>query len=385
MKYSLLDGAPGSWLFPLFQPATTVQWERNPAVSVTPSTGGSTEIHIVYEREDLVQGVLTWRIYHVYTNNFGAAWIGPVLMNSVARANAYDPAIVCTEDLATPGGGGPGFLNQMVWSEETGFATGVFQILYDAHIYDPTLLPARPYVGPTIIRTNPNVGIIYGCYKPEIASVDERSNAVAYDFPFAIAWEETWPSGAGIPAVRYDIYYVDGTTTTSPGVPATALTAGSIGIISNPLLAQVDAREPDIAASQDYPAPGAVEQYYYHIVWVSKLWPNAGGGAYGNSVEHSYTCGITPWPGFAAFIAGLVPVTGPSVIQAYDNPTVALKLQNVVGPVFDSWFAWEDTSGPSPMDIYYRPGRYTVGGPPFVFRAGPAIVPYAQGNSVFLI
>ncbi len=35
MKYSLLDGALGSWVFPVVQPATTAMNEINPAVTIT--------------------------------------------------------------------------------------------------------------------------------------------------------------------------------------------------------------------------------------------------------------------------------------------------------------------------------------------------------------
>ena len=235
------------------------------------------------------------------------------------------------------------------------------------------MAPVRGYVGPTIIRTNPNPGL--SCMKPEIASVDDRSNFAAFDYTFSVVWHEGVPSGV-IPPTQWNVWYNDGTTVTSPA-PGTVLTPGSLGIINVPGN-QVDAIEPDIAATQDNQTN---ETYFFHITYEFKMWTPLSPQL--NSIESHFSCGPSRTPGAASFI--ITPtVRGPTPIQL-ENPTIASKLISLGPTVFESWVAWEDYSNVIPAnvpDIWFRMGTYTVGTPNVVWAVPPGIVGYALANVV---
>ena len=359
MKYSLLDGALGSWMFPPLHPATGTSDTINPAVTVTNFNPGSAlmEIHVVYEWYDSTTA--QWNINHTWTNNFGAAWTAPL---TLSVNDAHDPAIVYTEDQLNPVGGGMiGQLVQIVWSELNP-ASGFYEIQYDAYYYDPTLVPVRGYLSgappaaPTLIRGS----AVGDCFFPEIASCDERLRGAAFDYYFAIVWQEQIVTG------QWRIGYVAGTTTISPGAMGLAF-AFLPGFVSPPGVT-ADAFRPDIAATQDYQP---IEQYYFQIDWMFQFWAPA--GQY--TIESCYAWSPIPTPGIPLFFANPTFVVQFSNVVILDNPTVATKLINLNPTIFETWFAWEeDTTGPNP-DIFYAMG--IANGPgPFVPVFGPARVPY---------
>jgi hypothetical protein len=375
MSFSLLDGALGSWSAPVPVAVIPNVDERNPAVAVTRDHGWGQEIHVVYERWNAAG---FWEVCHKYTANWGRAWLplaGPNILNTMANVNAIDPACVYTEDLApTVPPGIIGFIVQIVWAEETGAGLGDYQIQYDAWYYDPTRAPPRNLLGPTILRTNPN-GAGFDCMKPEIASVDERTNALAYDYTFSVVWQEEWPSGIPIPLTQWHVWYLDGISWTSPLPSGTIPGApGQINIAGN----QADALEPDIAATQDYQA---LEWFYFHIVFQYKTWPGALWPFQPNSIESAWSCGAVPLPGPAAFVL-TTPVTGPFNITL-ETPTVASKLISLNPTVFESWFAWEDWSivAMAP-DIWYRVGTMTTVPLAFAWTVAPGLVPLVPFGTV---
>ena len=354
MQFNTLDGAPPSW-----NPASRIVVgtpvdEINPAVAVTcnhPVTG--TEIHVVYQSWNPAGGG-QWDVCHTMTSNWGVAWSVPVVLDTAAGNDAIDPAIVFTEDLLFPGIAS-GMLVQFTWSEFN-LGTGFYEIQYDAYYYDPGLVPVRGYVGPTLIRACP----FGNCEVPEIASVDERRNAATYDYYFAVVWQE--PAIGG----QLTIWYVDGTTTTTPAPPLTWVFNPS-GQIS-PFLAIGDSYDPDIAATQDYINP---ETYYFHVNWVTH--PLAG-PPINYLIGTCYALALVPTPGFLAFIPTAF-ARGP-VNFVLDRPTIASKVTWINPTIFETWMCWEDSSNPiSAPDIWYRVGSY-VGGGPFAYTMGPAIVPY---------
>ncbi len=373
MNYSLADGALGTWVFPALHPATTAADEINPAVTVTntnPVTA-ATEIHVVYELIRLVGGFPQSDIYHTWTNNFGNAWIGPTRLDLTPNNDAKDPAIVYTEDLSNPGVGFT-MLVQFVWSEIDP-ATGFMAIYYDAFYYDPTLAPVRNYISATIGTQNIRSNAGENCELPEIASVDESLNGLIYDYYFAIVWQESAPIPTP-PWTQWNVWYIDGTTTTSGGA-GMAVALGAAGLISFPN-ANADSKEPDIAATQDYLGPGA-ETYYFHVDWVYNIFaPPVPPPLF--QIDSCYSVGAVPTPGAASFFIIAPPARGPGLNFLLDKPTIASKVIALNPTVFETWMAWEDYTnvpGTTP-GIWYRVGTYTVGAPLFIYTWGPARVPY---------
>jgi hypothetical protein len=373
MKYNLADGALGMWVFPPFHPATTGLIEINPAVTVTNTNpfNGFTEIHVVYQREN--QGIPgSWDICHTWTNNFGAAWTAPVILDMAVNDDAIDPAIVYTEDPSNP----RGMLVQFVWSEfNPAPASLLYEIMYDAYYYDPTLPPpGRGYVGAIPIRgaaIPPPPPIPAGdCFFPEIASIDEIFTPGIYDYYFAVVWQEQTAAG------QWNIWYVAGTTTIVPGPPAAIPNMATMGQLNaNP--AGEDCYDPDIAASQDY-APN--EAYYFHVNWVHYI-PAGPGGVPPQSwqIDSCYSAGWfpTPAPPFA-----MAPIAHGPMNSVLDRPTIALKLINILFPIFETWMAWEDSANPVATipDIWYRVGWCNFGlAPPFGFMMPAARVGYLPG------
>jgi hypothetical protein len=375
VKFSLLDGALGSWFFPATQPAITAADEINPAIAVSqvhPSSGQ--EIHVVYQLLNPVSGIN--EIWHTW-KLLGIPWVPPVLMSN-PTCDALDPAIVYTEDINSPGPGNNGMLMQMVWAEETAPGSGLYQIQYDAFYFDPVAGPMRGYVstlpllgGPPLIGVTtiqaPPAGCT--CMYPEIASVDENSplRMGAVDFDFSVVWQETTAAG------QWNIWYADGTTQTSP--MGTAFVAvNPVGQI-NPVTNTSDCYHPDIAATQDYLSPIAPETYYFHVNWVR--FDTATGNFY---IESCYAVGGVTTPGPGAFIMVVPAAQGPT-LATLDNPTVATKLTGLAPSVFETWMAWEDSTNPGATnpDIWYRVGAYTVGAPPFGYTWGPGRVGYTPG------
>jgi hypothetical protein len=367
MKYNLADGALGMWLFPPFHPATTGLIEINPAVTVTNTNpfNGFTEIHVVYQRENPIVPN-TWDICHTWTNNFGAAWTAPVILDLNVNQDAIDPAIVFTEDLSNPVFG---MLVQIVWSEyNPAPASLIYEIQYDAFYYDPTFPPpGRGYVGTTLIRGTAN-GAPRDCLVPEIASIDEIFTAGIYDYYFAVVWQEQINLGA--PGLQWNVWYIAGTTTISPPPTIAVPNPATLGQL-NPGNRAGDSYDPDIAASQDY-AP--IEAYYFHVVWVYNIWA---AGTW--QIDSCYSAGFlpTPAPPFLATASAQGPVGFP-----LDRPTIALKLINILFPIFETWMAWEDQSNPvaNNPDIWYRVGWCNFGlAPPFGFMMPSARVGYLPG------
>jgi len=143
MKWSGADGALGSWVFSINHPAITNDNEINPAVTVTNQNPDTlaTEIHVVYQLDN--GGNMD--VCHVWTNDWGQTWTGPITLDRRQAEDARDPAIVYTEDVSNPGQG-LGMLVQFVWSEVTP-ALGAYDIYYEAFYYDPTVAaPGRFYV-----------------------------------------------------------------------------------------------------------------------------------------------------------------------------------------------------------------------------------------------
>jgi hypothetical protein len=363
----------------MVQPATTGADERYPAVAVTnnnPGTG-TIELHVVYQCWNGAGGG-QWDICHTWTANWGGAWTAPIVRDRRPNQDAIEPAIVYTEDLSFPGGQF-GTLVQIVWSEWNPFvAPARYEIYYDAYYYDPTLVPpGRGYLGWVQIQTVATAD----CRNPEIASVDETLNALAYDYYFSVVWEER----NFVPA-QINIWYVDGTTTISPGPMGMVLTGGSLGQL-NPINGIGDSYAPDIAATQDY----AQQFWYYHVVWVYNIWAGPGGVPPATwQIDTCYAPSGIPNPGALAFIA-TAPANGPAAQITLNNPTVASKMIAVgVPPSFEIWVCWEDFGSvpASAPDIFFNIGQYTRGIPPgFAWiGVGPAIVPYIQpggGNTEF--
>lgn len=379
MKYSLADGAPGSWVFPLLHPATLpLVNEINPAVSVSRNHAVlGQEIHVVYQRWNGVN----WEICHTYTNNLGAVWSFPVVI-STAGVTATNPACVYTEDQSNPGGV-IGTLFQVVWEEL--FAPGRYQIMYRAFAYDPTWVPVRGYVPaigapPFIIRTPVVPGT--SSELPEIASVDERVSAGSYDYYFSIVWQET--DGLG----NWNVWYVDGTTTTStvPPPPPPATIVISVATRLNVPAPATQHTDPDIAASQTYqPIGGGVAETYFFCITYVRQTPVAGPPAGFNfDIDYCLYYGMAATPGALAFTApasAYTAFTGAIPPVLFDNPTIATKLTSPAGAVpitFEAWFAWEDNFAAALTDIWYTVGTYTSGAvTPFVLALGlPARVPY---------
>ena len=358
MKYSLADGALGTWMISPVQPAVTGLNERYPAVTITNSFPLPTEIHVVYQ---ILRGG-QWDIEHTWTNNFGVGWSVPVVLDVVPATDAIEPAIVFTEDLSFPGPSA-GMLVQFTWAELNPL-TALYEIQYDAYYYDPTLLPpGRGYIGPTLIRS-----IAGNCRSPEIASVDERLNPIAYDYYFSVVWQEQVGG-------QWNVWYDDGTTTTSGGPIGTILTPGSTGQLNLPNN-NGNCFHPDISATQDYGFGGVAETYYFHVNWVYNI---VVAGTW--QVDTYYYVGPLTSPGAAAFIV-TAPARGP-VAFVLDNPTIATKLQFPGGvTVFETWMCWEDNSVVAvPPDIWYRVGQCPTAGPPFAYTVAAALVPYIQGLS----
>jgi hypothetical protein len=378
LRYNPADGALGAWIplvgTPAIIVAGTAQDEINPAVAVTninPGTGVQ-EIHVVYQcANPAVPG--TWDICHMWTPIPAIAWVGPVVLDTAVANDALDPAIVFTEDLNTQSGA-PGMLVQFVWSEfNPAPGSLIYEIQYDAYYYDSALLPPTGYVGPSLIQ-GAATGAVGNCEFPEIASVDETLNAAATDFYFAIVWQETNAAG------QINVWYNDGSTTTSPGAPGTVPTPGSLGQL-NPVNVIGDSYHPDIAATQDFTPAGTAWGYYFQVNWVYQIW----GPPVTYQIDTCYAVGPLPNLGAAAFIMTASAV-GP-VAWVLDNPTIAVKLFALGPTIYDVWMCWEDNNpaGPSPTDIWYCVGQYNGGVPGFGYTFGPAFVPYWQpvGSSEF--
>ena len=204
--------------------------------------------------------------------------------------------------------------------------------MYDGHYYDPAI-PGRGYVSaglipplPVVVRASPGGN----CEKPEITSVDELWTVGAYDYYFAIVWQE--PAFA-LPN-NLNIWYEDGTTQTSgPGGMFVAL-AGAGGQI-NPVNNVGDSYDPDIAATQDYQGPAPPETYYFHVNWVYNIW----GPPAAYQVDTCYAWGAVPTPGAAAF-AATASASGP-IAAVLDRPTIASKLVAIGPTIFETWMCWE--------------------------------------------
>ncbi len=372
MKYSLADGALGTWVFPPVQPASTPNVnEQHPAVAVSRIHPDSAqEIHVVYERWN-TEGGGQWDVCHTWTINYGAAWTVPVVLDTHIELEAIEPAIVYTEDLGNPSPANPGMLMQIVWAEEIPEQAGLHQILYDAFYWDPFLPPPRGYIStwvapPIIIRTSPWGG---DCRNPEIASVDEFDplRVMFVDYDFSVVWEEEDPRPPRN-GLR-DVWYVDGRTVTSPGPSVSVfIPAGMLSSNTNPY----DYFHPDIAATQDY--QWGMETHYFHVDWVRQNTNN-----FNHDIESSYAVGAGSTPGFFSFI-GVAPAQSTNN-AALDNPTIASKLVSLSPTVFETWMAWEDSAGPGAPtnpDIWYTVGTCTVVGG-FVYMAGPPPPPWRVG------
>ena len=368
MSWSNADGALGSWAGPGggVQPATIFgRDEINPAVTVTNVNpiSGFTEIHVVYQRWNLVS--LQWDICHTWVNIIVGVWVwsAVTVLDTAVANDAINPAVVYTDDLSNPGIG-LGMLVQFTWAEINP-GTGLYEIQYDAYYYDPTLIPPRALVGVTLVRA-----CLFGnCEVPEISSIDETLTIGIYDYYFAVVWQE--PNAAG----QLNVWYIDGTTTTSPGAPATVLTPGSLGQI-NPVNVIGDSFDPDIAVTQDYQGAVGVETYYFHIDWVFNIWAVPPNPAF-YQIDTCYSVGVVPTPGAASFIATVPargPIANPNIL---DRPTIASKVIGLAPTIFESWMCWEDNNMPgSNPEIWYAVGTYTVGAPAFIFTAPAARVGY---------
>ena len=371
MKYSLLDGALGSWVFPVIHPAITGLNETNPAVTVTninPQTG-FTEIHVVYQRQN-TNVINTWDICHTWTNNFGITWTVPVILDNNVLQDAIDPAIVYTEDFSNPV---RGMLVQIVWSElNPNPLIATYEIQYNAYYYDPTLPPpGRGYVGAILIQ-GAATGAGGDCLHPEIASIDEIFTP-AYDYYFAIVWEEN--VFLRVPPVwQWNVMYVDGITMITPWPPVWVL--GVAGQLSTNA-ATHHSYDPDIAVSQDYAVAAPFEQYYFQVDWVHYT-PAAGGIPQSWQIDTSYCAGFIPMPGAVSFVPQFLVQSSSSVL---DRPTIAVKLGNNI-PTFQAWIAWEDSSNGAATnpDIWFRVGWYCFGlNPPWSFMVPPTRVGYVPG------
>ena len=371
MKYSLLDGLLGSWIFPATQPATLPYVDEiNPAVTITNSDPfGNTWIHVVYQRQ--AQGGLQWDVCHTYTLNFGGAWSAPTVLDINQQQDATDPAIVYTEDTTNPSNQ-LGMLAQIVWSENNP-VTGAYEIKYNAFYLDISWFPwIIGYVGPFTIRAGGAGGISTNCLYPEIASIDENINRATCQFDFSVVWQEQSPFTG-----FWNIWYDDGTTqTTGLGGITTWLTGGSTGQL-NVNLAPGDCLHPDIAATQDYiiVGGGLNEQYYYHVIWVFNdifqvppIW----------QIDNSFAAPNLPNPGAAGFAPN--PIAQVST-QLLDNPTIATKLTAIIPAVFQIWMAWEDSTviQPTNPDIWYNVGSFSIMTGFIYFGIGPIRVGYGPG------
>jgi len=376
MKYSVLDGALGSWIFPPIQPATSpLLNEINPAVTVTnfdPITG-VTEIHIVYQIENPVFPP-TYDIHHIYTFNFGIAWTVPWVLDNIPANDAIDPAIVYTDDHAPGprGGGFRGMLVQFVWAEFNPI-TMAYEIYYDAFYNDPSLAPIpRGYIGATLVRASPGGS----CEVPEIASLDETANALAYDYYFVIVWQEP----IAVAPFNINIWYIAGTTTTSPGAPVAVPNAATLGPLTVNVAPGENCYDPDIAATQDYQVLPIIQQYYFHVNWVHYM-PAGPGGVPPQAwqIDNCMISGGGPAPPAAVFIP--LPIARGPVNILLNRPTIASKLIAINPPatIFETWMCWEDSNVPgSAPDIWFRMGQHTVGGPIFGWIGAAARVPYIQ-------
>jgi hypothetical protein len=246
MKYSLADGALGTWVFPVFHPATTPQDEINPAVTVTNINpiNGFTEIHVVYQWMNPALPP-QWDVMHTWTNNFGAVWTAPVPLDATQANIAIDPAIVYTEDVSNPQFP-TSTLVQFTWAELNPGpgGPGTYEIQYGAYYLDSTAVPpVRGYVITTLIRTSPGGN----CMHPEIASIDDILFAGSVNFYFAIVWDEP----DVLPPFNLNVWYADGTTFWNFPPPALYTTAPNPAGQLNPPNIAGDSYDPDIAATQD--------------------------------------------------------------------------------------------------------------------------------------
>jgi hypothetical protein len=368
MKYSLLNGALGSWIFPPVQPATLAGVdETNPAVTISNvDPFGNTWIHVVYQRQ--IPGVGQWDVCHTYTLNFGAVWLAPVVLDMNQAQDATDPAIVYTEDTSTPNGV-TAMLAQIVWSEFNP-GTGIYEIKYDAFYLDtnvPFPTPILGYVGPFTIRAGGVGGAAGNCLYPEIASVDEYFTGGTCSFDFSVVWQELSAGG------QWNIWYDDGTTqTTGLGGITTGLTPGSTGQLNLNPAGSGNSEHPDIAATQNY-LGNPNQQYYYHVDWVYNditVNPNTW------QIDNCHAPPIAPNPGAAAFIPD--PVAHVNTIFL-DNPTIASKLIAVAPfTVFETWMAWEDWTipGATNPDIWCNVGTYSIATGFIMPGPGPGRVGY---------
>jgi hypothetical protein len=344
MKYNLVDGAPLSWSPPIAVATDDDVDEINPAVTVTNiNPDGNTEIHVVYQRENL-DFPNTYDIIHKFTPDFGRNWPGVQTLDMNEPQNAIDPAIVYTEDVSNPDVRWYGMLVQIVWSEVNP-ATGRYDIKYNAYYLDPTVRPpnrgyAFPFPGgSTTIRPAPAGS---NCMVPEIASVDERFTGGIFDYYFAIVWQE------GVIGL-WTVMYVDGLTIITPGPPVIFL-SGAGAISTGP-----NCYDPDIAATQDYQEE---ETYYFHVDFVTLVVAGI------MQIDTCYYIGNTPTPGAASFIP-TAPAQGPGPAPfVLDRPTIASKLIQVGPTIFETWMAWEDSTNPAANnpDIWFSVGTCQAGG-----------------------
>jgi hypothetical protein len=386
MKYSNLDGALGSWIFPPVHPATTPGVDEiNPAVAVTNADiTGVFQVHVVYEYSSGGPS----NIGHTYSLNMGITWIVPPGM-PLNTNNAHDPAIVYSEDVSHPAAAWYGMAVQIVWSEQQAawpVGTGLYDIMYDAWCYDP-ISNSWFYVGATPIQTSTNngFGTTTTCDLPEIAAIDETMRGGSWDYYFAVVWQET-STAPGTPT-QSDIYYSDGITTVTPGAnppppfPTGAAAPTPAGMLNTNPAGSGNCVDPDIAATQDYQNPAiALEEFYIHVNWV---WQIAGPPA-GFQIDTCYFAGPVPTPGFGVFVVTLQAV-GP-LLTVLDRPTIAVKciMRMPVNPftIFQIWMCWEDTSNPASVpDIWYRVGQHNNMGPFFGYVILPAPVPYVPAVS----
>ena len=364
-KFSIANGAPGSWAFLPALPNQVNVDEIHPAVAVTRfHQVGGMAIHVVYQRWSNAGGG-QWDICHTYLITPAVVWSAPVVLDAVPNQDARDPAIVYTEDLAFPG---PfvGMLTQFVWAELNS-VTLSYEILYDAYYYDPIQMPPTGYLSPLLAPPTPPVirACRWGdCEVPEIASIDDETSGGNYDHYFAVTWQE--PSATG----QLNVWFVDGKTQTSGGFPPgtfTALTAGSLGQL-NPVTPTDNCYDPDIATTQDYQAMN----FYFHVNWVRF---DTFTGLY--YIESCYLAALIQTP-LLPFV--LAPTAQGPTVSRLDRPTIASKLipdpNNIV---FETWMAWEDSTipGATNPDIWCIVATYTLSAPPvFAYTWGPGRVGY---------
>jgi hypothetical protein len=375
MKYSNLDGALGSWIFPPVHPATTPGVDEiNPAVAVTNADPtGVFQIHVVYEFIDTTVVPPRNDIYHTYTLNMGINWIVPA--GRLNTNDAHDPAIVYSEDVSNPIPPDVWYSMavQIVWSELNPAPVNRYEIYYNAWYFEGSAGGPWAYAIAPPASFPVRASLNGHCEKPEIAAIDETMMPGTWNFYFAIVWQE--PSVA---PVNTEIWYRDGWLGIAPGAIVFTIPLGNVGRLCTCPAGSGNCVDPDIAATQDYQNPAiALEEFYIHVNWVHQI---TGGGF---RIDTCYFAGPVPFPGFGLFVTTAAAVATPTVLN---RPTIAVKciMRMPVNPftIFQIWMCWEDSSNPASVpDIWYRVGQHNNMGPFFGFVILPAPVPYVPAIS----